>query len=203
MRYYIQPILNIESNETLTDKPAERMNLLASIRNKIEGHADKLISNRREPNTLKEFISLLKSAFARVYDLEHAHNELKTRCQAGNERVEIYGERVNDILNCGLEVAKEKFNPQQLLGVKVLLNQAAVTGFVRGLRDQFISLLITKEQYDDLKLAINLTSKLEQQTEKRMKQSQNCRVMWDREPPYYKRTRRNIQDREVGGSRVG
>ena len=56
------------------------MNLLALIRNKIEGHADKLISNRRVPNTLAELISLWKSAFALVYDLEHAHNELKTVC---------------------------------------------------------------------------------------------------------------------------
>ena len=158
-------------------KPAERINLLALIRNKIEGHADQLISNRREPNTLEELISLLKTAFARVYDLDHAHDELKNVCQAGNERVEIYGERVNEILNRGLEVATEKFNSEQLLGVKVLLNQRAVTEFVRGLRDQFISLLLTREQLDDLEVAINLASKLEQQTEKRMKQSHNSRVI--------------------------
>ena len=151
-------------------KPVDRINLLALIRNKIEGQADLLIANRQEPKSLKELISLLKTVFARTFDVDMILDELKGLHQGVSETVEIYGARASEILNRGLEAAKERFNSEQFTGTMALLNHAAVKEFIRGLQSQILRLFIVKERTDNLEEVINIASKLEQETSERPKQ---------------------------------
>lgn len=148
-------------------KPLDHENLLALIRNKIEGHAEKLIANRPEPENLNALIIELKVAFARDFNVDRALDDLKNIRQGDNEQVEFFGARVSEILHRGLEASKEKFNEQQVLGVRVLLNNAAVMGFTRGLRDRMFSTIITKEQPESLHIAIDIAARLERETGER------------------------------------
>ena len=146
-------------------KPGNRINLLALIRNKIEGHADQLISNSNNPTTLDELINLLKSAFARSFDVDRVHDELRNLRQKDNESVDSYGARANEILNRGTEAANEKFDMEQSIGVKVLLKHAAITGFKRGLRSCSVRTLMIREQVDSLGIAIDVASGIEREFE--------------------------------------
>lgn len=147
--------------------PDDRINLLALIRNKIEGRADQLIENRGDPETLDELISILRSSFARSFDVDHAHDELKVIKQEEEETAETYGARVSEILSRGLEAAKEKYNIHETIGVNVVLNNAAITGFTRGLRNTFLSTLISRNKPDSLGNAINTASMLEREIDSR------------------------------------
>lgn len=144
-------------------KPLDHENLLALIRNKIEGHAEKLIANRPEPEDLNALITELKVAFGRDFNVDRAHDDLKNVRQGDNEQAEFFGARVSEILHRGLEAAKERFNEQQVVGVRVLLNSAAVMGFTRGLRDRMFSTIITKEQPESLHTAIDIAARLERE----------------------------------------
>ena len=106
-----------------------RINLLALIRNKIEGHADQFISNSNAPTTFDQLINLLKPSFARSFDVDRVQDELKNLRQKDSESIDSYGARVNVILNRGTEAAKEKFETEQSIGIKILLHRAAITGF--------------------------------------------------------------------------
>lgn len=148
-------------------KPLDQDNLLPLIRNKIEGHADKLIETYPDPRNLNDLITILKSAFARDFNVDRAHDDLKNVHQGEHEQVEFFGARVSEILNRGLEAAKEMFNDQQVLGVRVLLNKAAVMGFTRGLRDRLFSTIIIKEEPESLNTAIDIAARLEREVSER------------------------------------
>lgn len=142
-------------------KPSDRGNLLAIIRNKIEGPADLLLANRPEPKTVDEIVALLKKVYARSFDVHQIHGELRGLHQGTHETVEFYGARAREILSRGLEAAKEKFNSEQLIGVVALLNQTAVTNFRRGLQNQNLRFFVFNEQDKTLDGAIDVASRLE------------------------------------------
>lgn len=148
-------------------KPCDRANLLLLIRSKIVGHADQLISHKSEPETLEGLISLLKSSFARVFDVDAAHAELVNQKQTSDETIEVYGARVSAILNRALEAACERFDAAQNVGVRALLDHAAVNGFAVGLRDRLLSTLLASEQKKNLDEAISTALRLQKITESR------------------------------------
>lgn len=148
-------------------KPADQKNLLAIIRSKIEGHADQLISNRPEPNNINELISLLKNSFSRFFDVDRVYDELRSLTQSTNEGVEYFGARVMEVLNRGIEAAREKYDQQQSVGVQVLLKNSAVTCFTRGLKNQLLSTLISKEKLSSLETAIDTAVRIEIETTER------------------------------------
>lgn len=147
--------------------PNDKLNLLALIKNKIEGEADQLIANRGDPETLNDLISLLKNSFAKSFDVDRALDELNSLKQSDRESVEAYGARASEILSRGLEASKEKYNSQEIFGVNVMLNNAAVTGFIRGLVNSMHNAILSREKPTSLSKAIDDASALERETDKR------------------------------------
>lgn len=147
-------------------KPNDQVNLLALIKNKIGGIAEQIINNRYEPTNLTELIDVLRSALIKNYNFDHIFDELKSLRQEG-ESVEIFGQKINNKLNIGLEAINEQFSSEQKTGVISLLNHTAVAAFLRGLRNQFISLIISKDQSKDLETVIGQAIKLDQETQER------------------------------------
>lgn len=142
-------------------KPIEKRNLLTLILNKIEGHAYQLLSTREDPENLEELIKTLKACFPRAFEVDSALDELKCIKQKLGETVGVYGARVGEILSRGLEGAKEKYQQSEIVGVNVLLNHAAVTGFVTGLKNAVISASILNNKLPTLVSAIDAASRLE------------------------------------------
>ena len=146
-------------------KPGNRINLLALIRNKIEGDADQLISNGDDLTTLDELIDVLKSSFSRSFDVNHIQDELKNLHQKDSESINSYGARVKEILNRGTDAANEKFNMEQSKSVKTLLNDAAILGFKRGLCNRNVRTLMIREKADSLGTAIDVATGIEKEFE--------------------------------------
>lgn len=144
-------------------RPAEKSNLLSLIRNKIEGHADQLLSSHENPETLDELIRILKSCFARAFEVDYALVELKHLKQKENELVDTYGARASEILSRGLEGAKESYPSLEFVGVRVLLTRSAITGFVTGLRNPTINASVFSTHPDSLNKAIDIASRLERE----------------------------------------
>ncbi|XP_076243365.1 uncharacterized protein LOC143184787 [Calliopsis andreniformis] len=126
-----------------------RVILLTIIRNKIIGQADMLISNREEPETVDGLINLLKEVYDSAFDINQIHGELRGLRQGIQETLAFYVARVREILNRGIQAAKDKFNLEQWKGVIALLNQEAVTNFKQGSRDQSLRLHFLKERAED------------------------------------------------------
>lgn len=148
-------------------KPSDRGNLLFFIRHKIEGHAKSLLSNQREPKTLDELITLLKTGFPRSFNVYRINNEFRSLSQGLNETIQVFRARVSKVLDCGLEAAKDTYNSEQLVGATGVLKNTAVTSFVKGLRSQIIRLLLSRgkdrKKIDDFETVINVASSLEQE----------------------------------------
>lgn len=98
-------------------KPADRLNLLSLIRNKITGHADMLISHTREPQNLDELIKLLQKSFVRTFDVDTAHAELSSKRQERDETADAFGARISESLGRALDAVEYRFGASQLLGV--------------------------------------------------------------------------------------
>lgn len=145
----------------------DKLNLLTLMRNKIVGFADKLMLHKKEPKTLDDLIKNLKTCFAKTFDVDSTHAELKSQKQGKYENTNVFGARINELLERALEATKERFDAAQAVGVSVLLNHAAITGFSLGLRDRMISTLLNTEKFDSLEEAINVATKLEQKNETR------------------------------------
>lgn len=69
-------------------------------------------------------------------------------------------------MDTGLEIARDTFKSEQLEGVTSILNNTAITSFIRGLRNETIWLFLIKDNHNqnmkDFETAINLASRLEQ-----------------------------------------
>ncbi|XP_046143465.1 uncharacterized protein LOC123988247 [Osmia bicornis bicornis] len=83
------------------------------------------------PKTVEELIVLIKSTFAQSFNLNYTQNELKAVYRRESETIEEYGFRVNDILDRGVQAAKENLNSKEFGEVKKLLMTSAMTGFLR------------------------------------------------------------------------
>ena len=146
-------------------KPSDRENLLFLIRGKIEGHANLALSNRREATTLDELIDLLKGIFAQSFNVHDMNAGLMNTRQYLNETVEIFGARINEILNSGLETARDAYNPELLVGVIDLLKNTSIISFIKGLQNQTARFYLNRQkdngQLPDLETAISIASKIE------------------------------------------
>nr|XP_034192323.1 uncharacterized protein LOC117609766 [Osmia lignaria] len=114
-----------------------------------------------EPETVEELIALIKSTFAQSFNLNDTQNELKTVRRHESESIEEYGFRVNDILDRGVQAAKEDLNSEEFGGIKKLLMTSAVTGFLWGLGNDVVASILSNDDVKDLRAAIKLASKIE------------------------------------------
>ena len=146
-------------------KPNDRESLLFLIRGRIEGHAHLALSNRREVTTLDELIDLLKKIFAQSFNVHDMNAGLTNARQYIDEPVEVFGARINELLNSGLETARDAYNPEQLIGVNDLLKNTAKISFIKGLQNHTtrfsLNRLKDSGQLPDLETAITSASKIE------------------------------------------
>lgn len=147
--------------------PKDKFNLLILMRNRIKGFADKLILHKKDPKNLDDLIKNLKTCFTKTFDVDSTHAELKSQKQEKNENINVFGARINDLLDRALEAVKERFDAAQAMGVSVMLNHAAITGFSLGLRDRTISTLLNSQKLDSLEEAISMATKLGQKNDDR------------------------------------
>ena len=141
----------------------DKVYLLAIIRNRMQKRDYSRIVDGNEPKTVEELINFIKAAYEQSFDIKTAQDKLKVIRRAEHETIEEFGTRVHEILDQGLEAAQEKFNTEQLIGIKVLLTEEAIAGFLRGIRNDTIMLLIAKDNISSLTTVIKLASKMEHQ----------------------------------------
>ena len=141
--------------------PENKLYLLALIRNRMQKRDYSRIVDGKEPQTVEELITLIKSAYEQSFDIKNARKELQVIQQKEKETIEEFGTRVHEILDWGIEAAREKFNDEQFVVTKKLLIEEAIEGFLNGLINDTIMLLLTKDDLDSLTFAIKLASKLE------------------------------------------
>nr|XP_012153194.1 PREDICTED: uncharacterized protein LOC105664199 [Megachile rotundata] len=144
-------------------KTEDKTLLLEIIRNRMEHRVYRSVVGDNILKTVEELISLIKSAFAQSFDVNNIHNELKAVYRREHETTEEFGFRVSDILDRGEQAAKEELSSEELGGVRKLLMKSAVTGFLRGLRNNIIASSISKDGVKELKVAIRLASQVEEQ----------------------------------------
>ena len=106
-------------------------------------------------------ISLIKAAYEQSFDTKNARKELQVIRQKEKQTIEEFGTRVHEILDWGIEAAREKFNDEKFVVTKTLLIEEAIDRFLNGLTNDTIMLLLTKDDIDSLTFAIKLPSKLE------------------------------------------
>lgn len=145
-------------------KPKDRENLLFLIRNKIEGHAKLVLSNSEEPETLDELFGLLKRFYIQSFNVHSLNAQLMLLHQNPNEPVDVFGTRVSEILNGGLETAKYMYNAEQLIGVNDLVENTAMISFIKGISNDTIRFYLNREndnkKLPNLESAINIASNL-------------------------------------------
>lgn len=145
-------------------RPEDRENLLFLIRNKIEGHAKLVLSNSKEPETLDELFGLLKKFYLQSFNVHSFNAQLMQLHQNPNESVDVFGTRVSEILNGGLETAKDIYNAEQLVGVNDLLKNSAMISFIKGICNDTIRFYLNRENdkkaLPNLEFAINKASNL-------------------------------------------
>ena len=78
--------------------------------------------------------------------------------QGKNETVEVFGARVNEMLNSGLETARDAYNTEQVVGVNDLLRNTAIISFIKGLWNEparfYLNRLKDNKNWPDLETAI-------------------------------------------------
>ena len=157
-------IRNFVSQCRLTDSligPENKLYLLALIRNRMQKRDYSRIVDGKEPNTVEGLISLIKAACEQSFDIKNSRNELKVIRRKEKETIEEFGTQIHEILDWGLEAAREKFNNGQLVAMKTLLTEEAIDGFLNGLNNDTIMLLLSNNDIGSLTIAVKLASKLE------------------------------------------
>nr|XP_034192285.1 uncharacterized protein LOC117609749 [Osmia lignaria] len=156
-------------------KTEDKTLLLAIIRNRMQHRVYRGIVGDDEPETVEELIALIKSTFAQSFNLNDTQNELKTVRRRESESIEEYGFRVNDILDRGVQGAKEDLSSEEFGGIKKLLMTSAVAGFLGGLGNDVVASILSNDDVKDLRAAIKLASKIETQVNS-SRNSQNTNV---------------------------
>ena len=92
---------------------------------------------------------------------------LKNLRQKEQETIEEFGTRVHEALDQGIEAGRLKYNNEGLKAIKDLLTEEATDGFLNGLNNDSIMLLLSKDDIGSLTTAIKLASKLEHKIKRR------------------------------------
>lgn len=110
------------------------------------------------PNTVEELVNQMKVAYDDSFNVKVALDELRNLERKGGESIEEFGGRVHEILDNGIEIAQEKSNPEQVNGVKSVLDEEAVSGFLGGLHDDAMMMSIINQKVEGLTDAIRLAT---------------------------------------------
>lgn len=135
--------------------------LLTVIRSRIQHHVYSRIVGENEPKTVGELIILIKNTYIGKFSLSETQSELKTVHRYEHESVEEYGIRVYEILERGVQAARERYAGEGLETIKIMLSESAVDGFLKGLRNEVVSMIINDKDMKDLRAVITLATKLE------------------------------------------
>lgn len=141
---------------------AEHKNYLLTLaRSRIQYRVYDSIVGENQPKTIDELVSLLKTAYARHFDLSTVLDELRTIRRSERETINEFGLRVQGILNFGIRETRENYDTEQFVGIKAILTENAIQGFLRGLRNDIIAGIVSRDSVKDLRLAITLASQIE------------------------------------------
>lgn len=149
-------------------QPEDRFYLFALIRNKIQLRDFNRISNGKELGTVEDLLKSIKSTYYQGRTIKKSLDEFKFMQRKDGESVGEFGARVQEILISGMEVAKEKLKPEQLVGIENLFKEEAIAGFLKGLGNEMIRIVILKDNVKELRTAIRLASKLEDNLESKV-----------------------------------
>ena len=89
--------------------------------------------------------------------------------QDKNETVEVFGAPVNELLDSGLETARDAYNPEQLVSVNDLFKNTAIISFIKGFQNKTTRFHLNRQKdsgnLPDLETAITIARKIESESE--------------------------------------
>ena len=131
-------------------KKEDKYYLLAIMRNKMQIRDYNRIVGDAVLNTVEELVNLTKVAYKDSFNVKAALDDLRNIERKDGETIEEFGARVHEILDNGIEIAQEKSNPEQVKGVKSVLEEEAVSGFLGSLRDDAMMMSIINQEVEGL-----------------------------------------------------
>lgn len=133
----------------------EHANFLCVVKTKIKGQALDLISDYIENvSNINELIDLLTEIFIFSNDTFYSREVLRLIKQRSNEPIVKYSSRVTAYLARAQSIARQNSSEAEIPGKFVYLNEDAIHGFIRGLRNGFIRRLLLDKKPVSLQEAI-------------------------------------------------
>lgn len=133
--------------------PRDTRTLIEIIISKLEGEAARVLQRLVKIDTVTDIINAVKSHFIPAMDIGLAQAEMIKLTQEDGEKVRMYGLRMAEKLDHGVESAKEFYNEQEFVGVKVSLERTAIRSFINGLSNTMEKCLISFVEPDSLNKA--------------------------------------------------
>lgn len=145
--------------------PRDLRSLIEIINSKLEGEAARVLQRVSNIDSGADIITAIKTHFTPSMDIGLAQAELIKLNQNTGEKVRMFGLRMAEKLDLGVESAKEFYNEQQFIGVKVSLERTAIRAFINGLSNAMEKQFITFFEPDTLNKAIEIAEKSERNRE--------------------------------------